>query len=126
MSSYGLATPLPSGRGAVRIRVVNAAEVVAALEAVPGVRRAPAKAPLSAAVLVGGVEVAAIPTTDERALRRAWRERHGGGALPLLLVGDEPSRAGSVRVLGPADGTGPLRSIPATALRDALGRVAPM
>lgn len=115
---------LASVCGDVGVRVVNAEELLAVLAAVPGARRSPAKAPLSAAVLVAGIEVAAVSVNDERALRRAWRERHGGGAVPLLVVADEPGRPGSLRVLGPLDGTGTVRSVPAEPLRDAITRVA--
>ncbi len=113
-----------SGRGRVRARIVNAGELLAALAGIPGARRAPAKAPFTAAAVVAGIEVAAVSVDEERALRRAWRERHGGGAVPLLVVADEPARRGSLRVLGPLDGTASLRSVPAEPLRDAIARVA--
>src|SRR4051812_18152743 len=61
-------------------------ELVAMLAAVPGARRVRVDAPLTAALLVAGVEVAATHPATERTLRKLWRERRGNGATPLLLV----------------------------------------
>ncbi len=73
--------------------------------------------------MVAGIEVARTTGRDERALRRVWRERHGGGATPLLLLDDDPRREGCLSVLGPIDAKGPLRSMDAIALRDLLVKV---
>ncbi len=108
------------------MEVMNVKGLFAYLEALPTVRRLPVKAPLDAVVLVAGIEVAWGAARDERMLRRVWQERHGGGAAPLLLVDDDPGRAGCLSVLGPVDPAGPLRSMEAGALRDLLVRVSTM
>ncbi len=77
-------------------------ELVSSLSVVPDARRLVADPPLSAAVMVAGIEVATTGPAPERALRRIWRERRGSGATPLLLVADEPGRPGCVSVLGPS------------------------
>ena len=98
-------------------------ELVSSLSVVPDARRLAADPPLSAAVMVAGIEVATTGPAPERALRRIWRERRGSGATPLLLVADEPGRPGCVSALGVVDGAGPLRSVEAGALADVLQRV---
>ena len=98
-------------------------ELLSLITALPGVRRLPADAPLTAAIMVAGIEVASTAAVPDRTLRRLWRERRGGGATPLLLITDDASRPGSVRVLGPADEAGPTRSIKSDALQAAIQRV---
>jgi hypothetical protein len=98
-------------------------ELVSSLSVLPDARRLAADSPLSAAVMVAGIEVATTGPAPERALRRIWRERRGSGATPLLLVADEPGRPGCVSALGVVDGAGPLRSVEAGALADVLQRV---
>jgi hypothetical protein len=125
--------PKPTGSPELRWRsasvVVTAVtldDLLAALLATPGARSVPAGAPLRAAVLVAGVEVAATDRSEDRWLRRAWRDRHGGGATPLLLVADEPGRAGCVRALGLTDPAAPIRTVDVAALADTLRRLSPM
>src|SRR5438552_11968 len=103
---------------------MNSEEFLAMLETAPGARRVPVEPPLLHAVLVAGIEVAATGPFAERTLRRAWRERRGSRATPLLLVADDASRSGCLTVLGTLDAAGPLRSIDADALGDVLMRVA--
>lgn len=98
-------------------------ELMATVSAFPGVRRLPAEAPLFAAVMIAGIEVAATRSGEDRALRRSWRERRGVGATPLLLLADEAGRPASVSALGVVDGAGPLRSLEAAALAEVLQRV---
>ena len=99
-------------------------ELLSLLPALTGARRLPADPPLSGAVMVAGIEVAATASALERALRSAWRRRRGAGATPLLLLCDEPGRPGSVLALGVLDSGSPLRSIEAGALHDVLQRIA--
>lgn len=103
---------------------MNAAELLAALRALPSARKAAAQAPVAEALVLAGVEVAHAPISDDRAFRRAWRDRQGGGATPLLLVADDPGKTGCIRVLGPQDGTGPIRTVEPAALQTTLTRVA--
>ena len=102
---------------------MNGDEVVAALSALPGSRRVPVDAPLTSGFLVAGIEVATTAPAAERTLRRRWRDRRGGGATPLLLLADDPSRPGCIAVLGTVDAAGPLRSIEAAALSELLVRL---
>ena len=99
-------------------------EAVAALPQASG--GAAAAGAIEAATVIAGVEVARASAGDERKLRSAWRTRQGGGAQPLLLVADDPERSDALRVLGPRDGTGPLRSVAAQALLTALQRASEM
>jgi hypothetical protein len=103
---------------------VTAEELLASLAALPTARQVPVTAPLTAAVVVAGIEVASTAAAAEPALRRIWRERRGGGATPLLLLADQPTTNGSMLALGPSDGAGPLRSIEATALAEVMQRLA--
>ncbi|HWI96681.1 MAG TPA: hypothetical protein VNS60_11500 [Solirubrobacterales bacterium] len=79
--------------------------------------------------VVNDIEFALATSVEERKIRAAWKRRHGGGAIPLLLVSDDPEAEGRVQVLGPQK-EGPLRRVRAEALleliQDAadLGRVA--
>lgn len=99
-------------------------ELLATLAAAPGARRVPVESPLSAALLLAGIEVASTRPAAERTLRKVWRERRGAGATPLLLVADDASRPGCLAVLGTVDAAGPLRSVDAGALTDVLMRLA--
>jgi hypothetical protein len=99
-------------------------ELVATLAAAPGVRGVPVDAPLTSALLIAGIEVAATHPAAERTLRKLWRERRGNGATPLLVVADDTGRPGCVAVLGTVDAAGPLRSVDAGALSEVLMRVA--
>jgi hypothetical protein len=108
-----------------RLGELTAQGLVEALAGIAAVRVVPAAKPLITAVLVAQVEVASINTTDEAALRRAWRQRQGGGALPLLLIADDRQQ-GCVVVLGPSDPAAATRMVQTTALLAALTRVAPL
>ena len=102
---------------------MNANEIIESLVALPTARGVPASSPLTAICVVAGVEVAATGTTTESGLRKTWRERQSGGATPLLLLADDPSRSGSVLALGVVDANGPVRSIEVAALAEAVGRI---
>lgn len=108
----------------VSVVPVNAEEVISALLTGASARRVPADPPLSAAALVAGIEVVVTKPAADRTLRKLWRERRGGGAVPLLLLSDDPARPECLSVLGVVDAAGPLRSIEAAALFDALRRLA--
>jgi hypothetical protein len=60
---------------------------------------------------------------DERRLRAAWKRRWGGGAVPLLLIADDPEGDGQLRVLGPQP-EGPVRRIRAESLLGVISRSA--
>ncbi|HEV2773030.1 MAG TPA: hypothetical protein VGV57_09440 [Thermoleophilaceae bacterium] len=104
---------------------MNASELFAALEALPGVRsaRVEGSGDIAESRVVGGVEVAHARVVDERPLRRAWRERANGGPVPLLLVVDDPERPDAVRALGPVAAGDPIRRVSADALLKVLERL---
>jgi len=100
---------------------VNATELFAGLAALPGSRDAGATSGISASRLVNGIEYAHAGTVDERRMRAAWKRRRGGGAVPLLLIADDPEGEGRLRVLGPQP-EGPVRRIRAESLLDSISR----
>src|SRR5439155_14079339 len=93
------------------------------LAELPGSRDAGATNGISASRLINGVEYARSPTVDERRMRAAWKRRRGGGAVPLLLIADDPESKWRLRVLGPQP-EGPVRRIRAESLFDAIARTA--
>jgi hypothetical protein len=103
---------------------VTTDELLATVAAAQGARRLPSDVPITASLLVAGIEVASTRPVEERTLRKIWRERRGTGATPLLLVVDDPSRPGCLNVLGTVDPAGALRSVDASALNDVLMRLA--
>jgi hypothetical protein len=111
-------------RAHLAVMPMTSDELLSLLPVLPGARRLPADLPLTGAVMVAGIEIAATTPALERALRSAWRQRRGSGATPLLVLCDEPGRPGSVLALGLLDAGGPLRSIEAAALHEVLQRVA--
>ncbi len=111
-------------RSSCSVVPVTSDELLATLAAAPGARRLPSEAPLTASLLLAGIEVASTNPIAERTLRKIWRDRRGPGATPLLLVADDVSRPGCLAVLGTIDATGPLRSVDAGALNDVLIRLA--
>ena len=123
----------PAQAGAVRscrpsqplLRLVNAIELFDGLAALPGSRDAGATNGISTSRLVNGVEYAHAAGLDERKMRAAWKRRRGGGAVPLLLIGDDPADDGRLRVLGPQP-EGPVRKIRADSLFDLISRTAGM
>jgi hypothetical protein len=103
---------------------VNAREFFVALTGVPGTRAVPVESNgVVESRFVAGVEIARVASADERALRRAWRDRSAGGPDPLLLVADDPDRAGALRALGPVGGGGPVRLIAADDLLKLVERL---
>jgi hypothetical protein len=91
---------------------VNSTDFFAALAGVPGARTVAVEGNgIAESRFVAGVEIARAVTPDERALRRAWRERSRGGPDPLLIVADDPEREGTFRALGPLGGGGPLHLV---------------
>jgi Eco57I restriction-modification methylase len=114
--------PLRSRRlGQPSLRPVNATELFAGLAGLPGSRDAGAANGVSASRLVNGVEYAHTASVDERKMRAAWKRRRGGGAVPLLLIADDPEDEGRLRVLGPQP-EGPVRRIRAESLFDLISR----
>ncbi len=119
----------PARTGALRSRrrsqpsllLVNATELFDGLAALPGSLDAGATNGISASRLVNGVEYAHAAGVDERRMRAAWKRRRGGGAVPLLLIGDDPADEGQLRVLGPQP-EGPVRKIRAESLFDLISR----
>lgn len=75
--------------------------------------------------LVGGVEYGQAREVGERKLRAAFKRRAGGGATPLVLIGDQPDAEGQLAVLGP-DRDGPVRSVRAASLRDLIAQTTAM
>jgi enoyl-CoA hydratase/carnithine racemase len=103
---------------------MTADELLSLIRALPDARRLPADPPLMATTMVAGIEIASTGPAPDRALRRIWRERRGGGATPLLLLTEDTGRPGSVRALGLVDATVPIRSVEAGALHEAIRRLA--
>lgn len=109
-----------------RLRVWKGMDVTALLdtvEALPTARRVPPVDRLDRIVVVAGIEVAHAAVDEEAALRRAWRERHRGGATPLLLLSTASGNR-TARALGPSDASGPLRTLDVAALESLLVRIA--
>jgi hypothetical protein len=91
---------------------VNASELFEGLAAIRGAREAGGGDGVLASRLVAGVEYALVGTSDENKLRAAWRKRHRGGAVPLVLLADDPDVHGRLRLLGPQS-DGPVRTLDA-------------
>lgn len=108
----------------ITVVAMTADELLSLIRGLPDARRLPVDPPLVAAAMAAGIEIASTGPVPDRALRRIWRERRGGGATPLLLLTDDTRRPGSVRALGLVDAAGPIRSIEAGALHEAIRRVA--
>jgi hypothetical protein len=91
---------------------VTAAELLAAVAALPGSRAVALEADgiLESRVLAG-VEIARVGEVDEQSLRRLWRERHGDGTTPLLFVSDREEGDQTLLALGPLTHDGPVRAI---------------
>lgn len=107
-----------------RLCPVTAAELSDALAALPGVQPVvAAHAGIASSRVVGGVEIAVATDAEERALRRVWRERSGGGPMPLLVLADDPDHDSVVRALGPTTGGGPVRIVSANELIRVLERL---
>lgn len=102
---------------------MNAVELLTSLASVQGAREVRAGAPLGTVALVAGIEVGVSSSSSERTMRRAWKDRHGGGATPLLVVADDPGRAGCVLALGLVEATAVIRSVEARALSKAFERI---
>jgi hypothetical protein len=103
---------------------VNAREFLGALTGLPGARTVPAAGEdIAESRLVAGIEIARASASDERALRRIWRQRAGKGADPLLLVTDDPERDGGLRALGPRSESEPIRLVAADDLLRVVQRL---
>ena len=90
---------------------VNALEVLAGLAELPGALESGATGDgIVASHLLNGIEYASASAVEEPKLRASWKRRQGGGATPLVLLGDDPEQDGYVRVLGPQRG-GPMRRV---------------
>ena len=102
---------------------MTATDIIDRIVSLPAGKSAPPAKPLDAIASIAGIEVATTALSAENALRKAWRERKGGGAKPLLLLVDDPGRDGSVLAFGVIDADGPLRSIEAAALIEVIERI---
>ena len=101
---------------------MNAAELLDALAALPGVRRLAAPGDgIAASVMLNGIEVGFAEQPDARELRGAWRRRYDGGPDPLLLLAD--AEGDSLRALGPRSHDDPIRLVDATELLRTLERL---
>jgi len=69
------------------------------------------------------VEVAIAREGTDAGLRRTWRARQRGRAIPLLLVHDIAGKPGQVRVLGPSDERAAAREVSADRLAELLTRL---
>lgn len=122
MPSPPLAALRSRGAGLCTLRLVNASELVEGLTALPGSQDAGSDGNgIAASRLVNGIEYAQTGAVDEPKLRAAFKRRQGGGATPLVLVGDDPEQPGYVRVLGPQR-DGPLRRVRADSFLGVVGR----
>lgn len=99
---------------------MNAADVLSAL----GAREPGSSETLSAVATTGPIEVGLPRSGSDLALQKAWRERSGGRATPILMIYDSPSEVGMLRVLGPVDDRSPIREISADHLLGLLQSVA--
>lgn len=103
---------------------MNADELFDLLEGMEGSRDAGSGSGVDRSRLVTGVEYALAPAADEHKLRASWKRRHGGGAVPLILI-TTGENGGPLHVLGPAK-DGPLRSVRAESLAELVKRTAGM
>jgi hypothetical protein len=102
--------------------VVNAADVLESVAALPGARESGAGGSgIVASHLLNGVEYARASAIEEPKLRASWKRRQGGGATPLVLVADDPEQPGYVRVLGPQR-DGPMRRVRSESLLGVVQR----
>lgn len=100
---------------------MNAAGVLGELVARGLARPGPVRDGTDGVGVLGGWELAVAVDSSERSLRARWRERVGNRPVSYLLVADDPSRSGWVRVLGPGSVDAPVRSVQGRALADAIG-----
>lgn len=75
--------------------------------------------------LIGGIEFGQAQEASERKLRAAFKRRLDGGPTPLVLIADHAGADGLLDFLGP-ESDGPLRTVPATDLRDLIESIARM
>lgn len=110
----------------VRLRPVNADELLSRLVARSAAREVPPGPGALRTVRFGHVEVATASKASEAFMRARWRERVGNSELGYLLVSDDLKTDGSVLVLGPSAPTEPLRSMDCEGLASAIERAAAM
>jgi len=120
---HALARPQEPYLPRLRLVDLTADKVIERLAALPTARAGTAPAPLTAVVIVAGIEVASTAVTAEGSLRKAWRDRKGGGPTPLLLLADDPARTGSILAIGVADANGPVRAVESSALTEVMERL---
>ena len=111
--------------GSPLLRLVNAEELFDGLAALVGAQNAGATDGVADSRLINGVEYARLGSADESRMRATWRRRRGGGAVPLLVVADDPGKPGHTRVLGP-QGDGPVRRVRAEALLELVSHTTAM
>jgi hypothetical protein len=102
---------------------VDAGELFDGLVALPGSSDTGAANGISASVLLNGIEYARTGAVEERRLRALWKRRRGGGAVPLLLIADDPEASERVLVLGPTP-DGPVRRVRCDPLFEAISNTA--
>ena len=90
-----------------------------------GGRAVAGTADVASVVICGPFEIVSARDGSDAGLRRAWRERQKGRAVPLLAVHDA-GMAGIVRVLGPTDDRLPIREVSADRLAELLQRTSVM
>lgn len=98
---------------------VNATELLERL----GRPSVPGSGGVEAVVTGLPVEVAVGRDGTDAGLRRTWRARQGGRAIPLLLVHDIVDKPGHLRILGPSDERDTPREVLADRLADLLMRL---
>ncbi len=104
---------------------MNATELFEGISAIPGSKDAGSADGVPQSRVINGIEFARGMAADERKVRASWKRRQGGGAVPLLLISDDPESEGRVRVLGPQK-DGPLRRVRAEALFELVQTTAEM
>lgn len=108
---------------------MDANELFEGIEAIPGSEDAGSAEGVPKSRVLNKIEFARAAAVDERKIRASWKRRQGGGAIPLLLIADDPESKDRVQVLGPQP-DGPIRKVRAEALLELvrtaaeLGRVA--
>lgn len=110
----------------VRLRPVNADELLSRLVARSVAQEVPPGPGALRTVRFGHLEVATASKAGEKFMRARWRERVGNSELGYLLVTDDSKTGGSVLVLGPGAATEPLRSMDCEGLASAIERAATM
>lgn len=85
---------------------MNAKELLDAVAAQPGFRRLPPPGDdLDGLVQCGEIQIASTSTRSEASMRKVYKSHTGNQALTLVLVADDESTGGHLRVIGPDGGS---------------------